>query len=112
MKEAMSMRSSGHLLRRAGREFLRNLIWMALAVGLPAVILAAVTDLYLGVMAFFGASVTFLAALVTAGALWSGAPDEPHLGGHDYHGSDPDNAALHYLHGWGDGGGGDGGGSG
>ena len=69
------MRSSGHLLRRAGREFLRNLIWMAVVFGSPAVILATVTDLYLvGVSAFVGASVTVLAALVTVGALWSGPP--------------------------------------
>ena len=92
------MRSSGHLLKRAGREFLRNLIWMAVAFGLPAVILVAVTDHLVGVMAFAGTSVTVLAAIVTAGALWSGAPDEPHLGGHDYHGSHPpDNAAIPYL---------------
>jgi hypothetical protein len=90
MKEAMSMRSSGHLLRRADREFLRNLIGMAVVFGSPAVILATVTDLYLvGVSAFVGASVTVLAALVTVGALWSGAPDEPPLHGHDYPGSHP-----------------------
>ena len=104
------MRSSGHLLRRAGREFLRNLIWMALAVGLPAVILAAVTDLYLGVMAFVGASVTVLAALVTVGALWSGAPDEPRLGGHDYPGSPPEARGGDWPGGGWDGGGGDSGG--
>ncbi len=107
------MHSSGHLLKRAGREFLGNLIWMAVVLMLPAVILADVTDHLVGVMAFVGASVTFLAAMVTAGALWSGAPDEPHLGGHDYHGSHPpDNAAIPYLDSWGDGGGGDGGGGG
>jgi hypothetical protein len=113
MKEAMSMRSSGHLLRRAGRKFVRNLIWWAVIFGSPAVILAAVTDLYLvGVAAFVGASVAVMAAIMTVGELWSGAPDEPHLGGHDYHGSPPDNAALPYLDAWGDGGGGDGGGGG
>jgi hypothetical protein len=113
MKEAMSMRSSGHLLRRAGREFLRNLIWMAVVFGSPAVILAAVTDLYLvGVSSFVGASVTVLAALVTVGALWSGAPtDEPPLGDHDYPGSHPDGAGHWPVGGW-DGGGGDGGGGG
>jgi hypothetical protein len=88
VKEAMSMRSSGHLLRRAGREFVKNLIWLAVVIGVPAVILAAVTDLYLvGVSAFVGASVTVLAALVTVGALWSGASDEtpnqPPPGSHD-----------------------------
>ena len=106
------MRASGHLLRRAGREFLRNLIWMAVVFGSPAVILATVTDLYLvGVSAFVGASVTVLAAFVTVGALWSGAPDEPRLGGHDYPGSHPDGGGHWPVGGW-DGGGGDGGGGG
>ncbi len=69
------MRSSGHLLKRAGREFLRNLIWMAVVLGLPAGILADVTDLYLvGVMAFLGTSVTVLAAMVTAGRSGAAPP--------------------------------------
>jgi hypothetical protein len=98
----------GHLLKRAGREFLRNLIWMGVGYGAPAVILAAVTDLYLvGVSAFVGASVTVLAALVTVGALWSGAPDEPHLGGRDYPAGEQPDVVGHWPAGsWGDGGGG------
>jgi hypothetical protein len=57
VKEAMAMRD-GHLLKRAGREFVRNLIWMAVVFGSLAAILAAVTDLSLvEVMAFSLASV-------------------------------------------------------
>jgi hypothetical protein len=77
VKEAMTMRSSGHLLKRAGREFLRNLIWMAVVFGSLAAILVAATDLPLvGTMVFVGVSVAVLAAIVTVGVLWSGAPDE------------------------------------
>jgi hypothetical protein len=110
-KEAMSMRSSGHLLRRAGREFVRNLIWMALVFGSLAAILAAVTDLSLvGVMAFVGVCVAIMAAIVTVGVLWSGAHDEPRLGGHDYPGSPPEARGSDWPGGGWDGGGGDGGG--
>jgi hypothetical protein len=77
VKEAMTMRSSGHLLKRAGREFVGNLIWMAVVFGSLAAILVAATDLPLvGTMVFVGFSVAVLAALVTVGALLSGAPDE------------------------------------
>jgi hypothetical protein len=110
VKEAMSMHSSGHLLQRAGREFVRNLIWMAVVFGSLAAILAAVTDLSLvGVMAFVGFCVAVMAAIVTVVVLWSGAHDEQRLGGHDYSGSPPNSGEWPAGGGW-DGGGGDGGG--
>jgi hypothetical protein len=65
-KEAMAMRSSGHLLRRAGREFAKNLIWMVVAFGALAAILVATTDLPLvGAMAFVGAASAVMSAIVT-----------------------------------------------
>ena len=109
------MRSSGHLLRRAGREFVKNLLWMGVVFGLLAAVLVVATNLPLvGTMVFVGVSVAVLAAIVTVGALWSGAPDEWSTGGHDYPGSHPGGG---YWPGggdggWGDGGGGDGGGGG
>src|SRR5687768_9269990 len=85
VKEAMTMSSSGHLLKRAGREFVGNLIWMGVVFGSLAAILVAATDLPLvGTMVFVGFCVSVLAAIVTVGALWSGAPDEWSPGGHDY----------------------------
>jgi hypothetical protein len=84
------MRSSGHLLKRAGREFVRNLIWMAVVFGLLATILVAATDLPLvGVLAFVGVCVAVMAAIMTVVVLGSGAHDESRLGGHDYSGSPP-----------------------
>jgi hypothetical protein len=108
-KEAMFMRD-GHLLKRAGREFVRNLIWMAVAFGSLAAILVAATDLPLvGAMAFVGVSVAVVAAIVTVVVLWSGARDETPLGGHDYPGSPPDrgNWPDDWPSGGWDGGGGD-----
>jgi Na+/proline symporter len=100
------MRSSGHLLKRAGREFVRNLLWMAVVFGSLAAILAAVTDLsLLEVMAFVGVCVVVMAAIVTVGVLWSGAHGERRLGGHADSGSPPETRG-----GWWDGGEGDGGG--
>ena len=86
------MRSSGHLLRRAGREFVRNLIWMGVVSGLLAAVLAAATDLSLvGTMAFVGVCVAVVAAVMTVVVIWSGAYDErTRLGGHDSPGSPPD----------------------
>ena len=56
----------GHLLKRAGREFAKNLIWMAVVFGSLAAILVAATDLPLiGAMAFVGVSVAVVAAIVT-----------------------------------------------
>jgi uncharacterized RDD family membrane protein YckC len=68
----MAMRYSGHLLKRAGREFVRNLIWMAVVFGALGAILAAATDLsLLGVMAFVGVCVALMAAIVTVIVLWA-----------------------------------------
>jgi hypothetical protein len=109
------MSSSGHLMKRAGTEFAKNVIWMGVVFGSLAAILVAATNLPLvGTMVFVGVSVAVLAAIVTVGALWSGAPDEWSTGGHDYPGSHPGGG---YWPGggdggWGDGGGGDGGGGG
>ena len=102
----------GHLLQRAGREFVRNLIWMVVVFGSLAAILAAATDLSLvGVMAFVGVSVAVMAAIVTVGVLWSGAHDEPRLGSHDHPGSPPKTRGGDWPGGWWEsGGGGDGGG--
>jgi hypothetical protein len=110
-KEAMAMRD-GYLLKRAGREFVKNLIWMAVVFGSLAAVLVAVTDLSLvGVMAFVGGSVAVMAAIVTVVVLWNGARDETPLGGHDYAGSPPDRGADDWPSGgWDGGGGGDGGG--
>ena len=42
VKEAMAiMPSSGHLLKRAGREFAKNLLWMGVVLGSLAAILVA-----------------------------------------------------------------------
>jgi uncharacterized membrane protein YgcG len=112
VKEAMAMRD-GHLLKHAGTEFAKNLLWMAVVFGSLAAILAAVTDLsLLEVMAFVGVSVVVMAAIVTAGVIWSGARDETtHLSGHDYPGAPPDRGGDWAGGGWGEGGGGgDGGG--
>jgi hypothetical protein len=90
VKEAMAMRD-GHLLNRWGREFAKNLIWMAVVFGSLAAILVAATDLPLvGMMAFVGVSAAVMAAIVTVVVLWSGARDETPLGGHDYPGVPPD----------------------
>ena len=39
------MSSSGHLMKRAGREFAKNVIWMAVVFGSLAAILVAATEL-------------------------------------------------------------------
>jgi uncharacterized membrane protein YgcG len=111
VKEAMAMRE-GHLLKRAGREFTKNLIWMAVVFGSLAAILVAATDLSLvGAMAFVGAFVAVMAAIMTIVVLWSEAHDETRLGGHDCSGSPPHSGEWPAGGGW-DGGGGDGGGGG
>jgi hypothetical protein len=105
----MAMRSSGHLLKHAGREFAKNVIWMAVAFGSLAAILVAATDLPLvGTMAFVGVCVAVVAAIVTVVVLWSGARDETPLSGYDHPGAPPDRGDWP-SGGW-DGGGGDGGG--
>jgi Na+/proline symporter len=109
----MAIMRDGHLLKRAGRVFVRNLIWMAVVFGSLAAILAAVTDLSLvGVMAFVGVCVAVMAPIVTVGVLWSGAHDEPRLGGHADSGSPPETRGGDWPGGgwWDGGGGGDGGG--
>jgi len=85
------MRSSGHLLRRAGREFVKNLLWMGVVFGLLAAVLVLATNLPLvGTMAFVGVGVAVAAAVVAVVAIWSGAYDETtRLGGHNNPGSPP-----------------------
>ncbi len=112
VKEAMAMRD-GQLLRRAGREFAKNLTWMVVAFGAMAAILVAATDLPLaGVIFFVGVFAAVMAAIVTVVVTWSGAYDErTRLGGHDYPGSPPDRGGWDDVEKWtGHGGGGDGGG--
>jgi uncharacterized membrane protein YgcG len=112
VKEAITMRD-GHLLKRAGREFAKNLLWMAVVFGLLAAVLAAATDLPLvGTMAFVGVCVAVVAAVVTVVVIWSGAYDErTRLGGHNSPGSPPDRGGWDDVEKWtGHGGGGYGGG--
>jgi hypothetical protein len=109
------MRSSGHLLKRAGTEFAKHLLWMAVVFGSLAAILAAVTYLsLLEVMAFVGVFVVVMAAIVTAEVILSGTRDKTtHLSGHDYPGASPHRGGDLVGGVWGDGGGGaDGGGGG
>ena len=105
----------GHLLKRAGREFVNNLAWMLVVFGSLGAILVFATQLpLLGVAAFVGIFASAMAAIVTVFtvlALWSGAyEDTSPGGGHSYPG--PHHAGGGYWPGgWGDGGGGgDGGG--
>jgi hypothetical protein len=103
VKEAMAiMRSSGHLLKRARREFAKNLIWMTVVLGLLAAILVAATDLPpAGVLFFDGVFATVMAAIVTVVVIWSGAYDETkHRGGHDSPGSPSDRGGWEDLEKW------------
>ena len=73
---------AGHLLKRAGREFGRNLIWMVVAFGpLTAVLILAPNITLLGAWPFVGLFVSALAAPLTVLTLWSGAHDETLLSG-------------------------------
>jgi len=92
VKEAMAKRSSGHLLQRAGREFVKNLLWMGVVFGLLAAVLVVATNLPLvGTMAFVGVCVAVAAAVVAVVVIWSEAYDQTtRLGGHNYPGSPPD----------------------
>jgi hypothetical protein len=101
VKEAMAMRE-GHLLKRAGREFAKNLLWMAVVLGALAAILVAATDLPLaGVIFFVGVFAAVMAAIVTVVVIWSGAYEEPtRRGGHDYPGSPPDRGGWEDLEKW------------
>jgi hypothetical protein len=113
VKEAMAMRD-GHLVKRAGREFAKNLLWMAVVLGLLAAILVAATDLPLaGVTFFVGVFAAVMAAIVTVVVIWSGAYDETkRRGGHDSPGSPADRGGWDDLEKWtGHSGGGGGGGS-
>ena len=79
----------GHLLKRAGREFVNNLAWMLVVFGSLGAILVFATQLpLLGVAAYVGISASALAAIVTVFtvlALWSGAyEDTSPGGGHSY----------------------------
>ena len=108
------MRKTVQLLKRAGREFVRNLLWMVVVFGPLAAILTAVTDLSLvGTMAFVGVCVAVMAAIVSVVVLWSGANDETHLSRFNHPGLPSDGSGLGGWHGggwWDGGGGGDGGG--
>ena len=96
------MRSSGHLLKRAGREFAKNLLWMAVVLGSLAAILVAATDLPLaGLIFFVGVFAAVMAAIVTVVVIWSGAYDETtRLGGHDSPGSPPDRGGWDDVEKW------------
>src|SRR5829696_2518123 len=86
----MAMRD-GHPLKRAGREFAKNLLWMAVVLGSLAAILVAATDLPLaGVIFFVRVFAAVMAAIVTVVVIWSGAYDEPtRIGGLDCPGVPP-----------------------
>jgi hypothetical protein len=101
VKEAMAMRD-GHLLKRAGREFAKNLLWMAVVLGSLAAVLVAATNLPLvGTMAFVGVCVAVVAAVVTVVVIWSGAYDgTTRLGGHDSPGSPPDRGGWDDVEKW------------
>ena len=63
------------LLKRASREFLRNLLWMLLVFGLLGAILVFATQLpLLGVAIYIGIFASVLAAIVTAGCIDTGLP--------------------------------------
>jgi hypothetical protein len=111
VKEAMAMRSSGHLLQRAGREFLRNLIWCLVGFAPLGAILVAWTDSSLSeVLAPGGTFATVLAALITVPVVWSGGDGEARVGGDSGGWSQP---GYYYLDGGGHyGGGGESGGGG
>jgi hypothetical protein len=101
------------LLKRAGREFARNLTWLLAGFGLLGAILVLATQLpLLGVAAFVSVFASVMAAIATVVVLWSGAPDETPLAGHnDYPGVSPEGGGLdHWPGGSWDGGGGEGGG--
>jgi len=100
----------GHLLKRAGTEFVRNLLWMLMVFGLLGAILIAATDLPLvGAVAYVGVPVAVMAAIMTLVVLGSRAHEEtPRGGGHDSPVAPPDNWPVGS---W-DGGGGDGAGGG
>jgi hypothetical protein len=96
----------GHLLKRAGREFVRTLIWMLVVFGLLGAILVFATQLpLLGVAAFVGIFASAMAAIARVVVIWSGAHAETFLSGHHYPGVPHEGGGLDH---W-DGGGGEGG---
>jgi hypothetical protein len=112
-KEAMAMRGAGHLLKRASREFVRNMVWMLAVFGaLAAILVFAINLPLLGMTAFVGIFVSVLAVIATVVVLWSGAHDETFLSGHNHPGEPPEGRGLGSWDsgGWGGAGGGDGGG--
>jgi uncharacterized membrane protein YgcG len=111
----------GHLLKRAGREFAKNLTWMVVAFGALAAILVAATDLPLvGAMAFVGTTASVMASIVTGVVIGSGARGETPIGGQQHHypegyypvGSPGPGGDWSDGGGWDGGGGADGGGGG
>ncbi len=94
--------------KRVGREFVKNLAWMLGGLGALGAILVLATHLpLLGVAAFVGIFACVMAAIVTLVALWSGAPDETFLSGHNYPGVSHEGDRLeHWEVGGGEGGGG------
>jgi uncharacterized membrane protein YgcG len=113
----MAMRD-GHLLRRAGREFAKNLLWMVVAFGALAAILVATTALPLvGAMTLVGAASAVMSAIVTGVVIGSNAHDETPIGGQQHHypypgGSPGPGGDWSDGGGWDGGGGADGGGGG
>ena len=102
------------LLKRAGREFGKNLLWLSAAFSpLTAIVIFATGITLLGALPFLAIFVSVVAALVTVLTLWSGAHDESLLSGHKHHpGAPPDRGGDWAGGGWHGGGGDFGGGSG
>ena len=100
------MPTDEYLLKRAGREFVRNLIWLLVVFGLLGAILVVATQLpLLGVAAFVGIFASGMAAIVAVVTLWSGAHDERFLSSHNYPGVPHEGGALDHWDGGGGGGG-------
>jgi hypothetical protein len=96
----------GHLLKRAGREFVRTLIWMLVVFGLLGATLVFATQLpLLGVAAFVGIFASAMAAIATVVVIWSGAHDETFLSGHHYPGVPHEGGGLDHWDGGGEEGG-------
>ncbi len=109
----MTMRGAGPFLKRAGRKFVRNLLWMLALFGTLGALLVFSTQLpLLEVAVLVGICVSLSAVLITVVALWDGTtPDEAHLSSHNYPGPRPDGGGSGGWHGGrGDGDGGGGGG--
>ncbi len=94
-----------HLLKRAGKEFVRTLIWFFVAYAPLAAILTVFAGVPLrGVLVFGGVFVPVLAAVITALIVWVGAPGDfqPRDSHPDYH---PGSAHRGFFDGGGYGGG-------